>query len=230
MRTISSSLLPESWSLRPLKRILGATGKENHMDNTLILNEKRGWKNRNKNNSLHNEVNNVEYQAMIEHEERLILPSSMLIGSILLAVVLLLCSASTGHANSRIVDIARKEIGKGEQFKNNYGKDVFKYTNGKQLPWCAAFVSWTLHKAGKNTPYTLSAKNYLNIGKRVSKPKPGDLIVFNRKNGGHIGIVESVEQEIITTIQGNTGDYPAKVKRIKYKQNEIPNLIAFVRV
>ena len=131
---------------------------------------------------------------------------------------------------SEVVSIAQSQIGLGEKGGNNRGPVVRKYTKGQNLPWCAGFVSWTLSKAGKNTPYLLRAKNYLKIGKRVSRPKPGDLIVFNRKGGGHVGIIESVKGKKITTIEGNVGDYPAKVKRYTYIAGKIPNFIAFVEV
>jgi uncharacterized protein (TIGR02594 family) len=111
------------------------------------------------------------------------------------------------------------------------GVYVRQYLNGQEgLPWCAGFVSYCLKKSGSNLRYTLRAKDYLKLGKIVNEPKAGDLMVFSRKGGGgHIGIIEKVNPQEITTIEGNVGDYPARVKRIVYKK--IPkNLLAFVRL
>jgi uncharacterized protein (TIGR02594 family) len=110
-----------------------------------------------------------------------------------------------------VVSVAQSQIGAKEIGGNNRGLWVHKYTQGQDVPWCAGFVSWTLRKAGKNTPYTLTAKDYLKIGKRVKSPRKGAIIVFNRKVGGHVGIIEKVEGDRITTIEGNVGKYPAQV-------------------
>lgn len=193
------------------------------MDNTQILKQKRSWKNRHKDLC---DCAACETRRLDQHSFPSVL---VIIGVIVMLGMTLFSSCRVAHA-SNIVKIAQMEIGKGETVKNNYGKEVFKYTNGQAVPWCAAFVSWTLKKAGKNSPYLLSAKNYLKVGKRVTRPQVGDLIVFNRKAGGHIGIIESISEEKITTIEGNVGKYPAKVKRVKYNAENIPNFVGFVRV
>jgi len=130
-----------------------------------------------------------------------------------------------------IVDIARAEIGHGEQGDNNKGKYVKEYLRGQEdLPWCAGFVSYCAKKAGYNLRYTLRAKDFLKLGIQVSRPKSGDLIVFSRKGGGHVGIVSGVYGNNIITIEGNLGKYPAKVKECHYELGQIKNLIGFIRL
>ena len=139
-----------------------------------------------------------------------------------------------------IVKIAISQIGYGENGKNNCGKDIRTYLKGKEnMSWCAGFVNYCIVKSGKNPfNYTLSAKNIYNIGKKndwiVKNPESGDLVCFWRikKNGwqGHIGIIEKVENNIITCIEGNVGKYPAKVKRIEYDKNNVPKLLGYVRI
>ncbi len=132
-------------------------------------------------------------------------------------------------AHADIVSIAQSQIGLGEIGGNNQGKHIRQYLNGQEnLPWCAGFVSYCIRKAGIKTVYTLRARDYLKLGQRVSNPKPGDLIIFSRKGGGHIGIIEKVIKDKIITIEGNVGKYPAVVKRIIYNRNKIPNLLGFV--
>lgn len=137
------------------------------------------------------------------------------------------CAVASPH---NIVTIAKSELGHGEQGSDNHGFWIHTYTHGQNVAWCAGFVSYVLHKAHYTTPYTLRAKDYLHIGKAVSKPKVGDLIVFTRKGGGHVGIVEHIAGNNITTIEGNVGAYPAKVREFHYKLGNIKNLKGFVRV
>jgi len=149
-----------------------------------------------------------------------------------LALVFLLIFGSTAFAdnNTDILKVARSQIGCGETIANNHGKDVEKYLrNTERWPWCAGFVSYCLKEAGLNKKYTLRAKNFLTYGKEVETPIPGDIVVFTRKGGGHVGIVEEVKEDCYITIEGNVGAYPAKVKRITHKYNE-KNFMAFIRV
>lgn len=145
---------------------------------------------------------------------------------------LILVLFSTNVFANKTLEIARSQIGQGEIGGDNKGNIVKKYTRGQEVAWCSAFVSWTLQKAGKNTPYMLQARNYLKVGKAVTNPAPGDIIVFKRGigNQGHVGIIEKVTKNQIVTIEGNVGKYPAKVKRITYKRNNIKNLLGFRRV
>ena len=148
-------------------------------------------------------------------------------------VMLFLMIASPVNAQS-IVDVAKSQIGLGETCGDNCGKSIRKYTNGDNVAWCASFVSWVLKQSNKlSLGYLRSAKSYWQNGKRVSNPKPGDIICFYRgapnASTGHVGIVESVYGNTIVTIQGNVGKYPSKVKRITYQINRIPKLLGFIR-
>jgi uncharacterized protein (TIGR02594 family) len=134
-----------------------------------------------------------------------------------------------------LVTMAQKEIGHGESGRDSYGLDIRRYLQGQQgQSWCAGFVSYCLSKSGYKLPYVRRAKNFLKMGKIVKNPKSGDLIVFWRGNpngtAGHVGIVESVTKDTITTIEGNTGNYPSKVKRITYQKNNIKRFLGFVRL
>lgn len=141
--------------------------------------------------------------------------------------------------SSQIVKIAQQEIGHGEQGGDNQGRYVRLYLNGKErLPWCAGFVSYVLSKANIDEfGYELSARAFYNkarkLGLITQTPQPGDLIVFWRESKdsfkGHIGIVETINNQRITTIEGNVGKYPAKVKRFEYTLGKIPKLLGFVR-
>lgn len=147
-----------------------------------------------------------------------------------IAVILVIIFVTVKYSHADIVSVARQEIGKGEFIFDNYGPDVAKYMQGRQgLPWCAGFVSYCASKSGLSIPYTLRSTNFLQYGKHVKNPQPGDIAVFSRDTGGHVGIVERVEPNRIITIEGNTGKAPSKVKRIVY-QGTPKNLMVYVRL
>lgn len=159
-----------------------------------------------------------------------------IIVSILILVFLGLVALANATPADDLVKIAQSQIGKGEIGGDNKGKDVKKYTKGQEVAWCAGFVSWVRSQQEESGNYFLSARSYWKAysGRRVKDPKPGDIICFYRGSRGgpfgHVGIVEKVSEKTITTIEGNKGAYPAKVKRFKYQLGKIPKLLGFVRV
>ena len=157
----------------------------------------------------------------------------------LIIALFLLWMPLQGAFGADIVSEARKELGHGETGSDNKGKYVRLYTNGIESSWCAGFVSYVLKKSGNNQfGYILSAKAYWNKAKKMKlttkTPKKGYLIVFWRDNPqswkGHIGIVEKVEGDIITTIEGNTGNFPSVVKRKKYNIKKIDKLLGYIKI
>jgi uncharacterized protein (TIGR02594 family) len=64
-----------------------------------------------------------------------------------------------------------------------------------RIDWCAAFVNAVLHQMGMPgsesvSNYPLVAKSFLQWGKRVKEPQPGDIVVFPRGREpwqGHVG-------------------------------------------
>lgn len=154
---------------------------------------------------------------------------------IVLALLLSGCSDEV-FASNKLVEIARTQVGLGEKGKDNAGDIVLKYTKGRQIPWCASFVSWSLEQAGYSGGYLFSARSFWTSGsfERVSVPREGDIVVFTRGNPkgrmGHVGIVERVDGGKLTTIEGNVGSYPAHVKRRHYTLGKMPRLLGFVRL
>ena len=94
-------------------------------------------------------------------------------------ILLILWLFSCGFANTHI-NTAINELGNGEIGGNNKGKYVQKYNNGLESSWCAGFVSWVLIESGLDFKHCLSAKKIYNDGKKITNPKPGDIICFWR--------------------------------------------------
>ena len=160
---------------------------------------------------------------------------AMFVFGIIVVFALVLFLGSNAHCAQVpvVVRIAQGEIGKGEQGGDNRGRQVKVYTQGKEVAWCAGFVSYVLSRSGKKQPYFLSAKSFWkNFAEyRVRVPAAGDIIVIDRGGKkGHVGIVEQVRGGYIVTIEGNVGRYPAVVRRVTYRIGHIKNLLGFVRV
>lgn len=159
------------------------------------------------------------------------------IGMIIIILIIIMiagCHNSTPAIAKDIVKVSESQIGKGEIYGNNKGPQVKKYTRGKEVAWCAGFVSWCRYHSGKKRgDYYLSALSYWTSPsfKHVHSPKKGDIIVFKRGNRqGHVGIIEKVEGKKIITIEGNVGRFPSHVRRMNYQLGNIPHLIGFVRL
>ena len=91
-----------------------------------------------------------------------------------------------------------------------YGREV----SGSQYAWCMAFVWWVFREAGFNLYKTASCSaltaQYKRAGQWVTGGyKPGDIVMFDftgkRSRTEHVGIVEAVQGDTLTTIEGNTG-------------------------
>lgn len=137
-----------------------------------------------------------------------------------------------GVTANKILDIARKWVGYSEA--NGKFKEILDvYNSHKPLArgykikttdeWCDAFVSAVAIKAGAvdligtevgcEKHVAIFKKKGIWIEDGSQKPKAGDIIVFNwddstqSNNGGsdHIGFVEKVVGNTITTIEGNMG-------------------------
>lgn len=90
----------------------------------------------------------------------------------------------------------------GDQHNKQIQEFLKVASGGKMLPDetanCAAFAQYCLVKTGFQIPYTLSAKEMMNLGlakgmfREISNPVPGCIVVMNRKNAkeswqGHVG-------------------------------------------
>ncbi len=159
--------------------------------------------------------------------------SRLLVKSALFFSLMFMVFAGGCHASPSLVVVAQSQIGKGEIGGNNKGVFVEKYTKDQDVAWCAGFVSWVRFQAGAKHNYLLSARSYWRLYHRQAVPVPraGDLIVFSRgRHQGHIGIVEKIQGQTITTIEGNVGPYPATVRRFHYQIGHIHHLLGFIRL
>jgi len=114
-------------------------------------------------------------------------------------------------SNYPIVAIAQSQIGIKEATDNNDGPNVEAYlaTTGlkKGEPWCAAFLTWVFRQAGYGQPVTAWSPALFPSTRLVRAPAPGIIfgIYFHSlKRIAHCGIIERVNGNFITGIEGNT--------------------------
>ncbi len=128
-----------------------------------------------------------------------------------------------GIGDGEIVTVALSQIGNvgGQPYWSWYGF-------GSRVEWCACFVSWCANECGyidagvipKFAGCVTGVQWFRDRGlwmDNAAEPRPGDIIFFDWNNPGgssgpqdgeadHVGIVEKVENGIVYTIEGNSGD------------------------
>lgn len=127
----------------------------------------------------------------------------------------------TGGGNQAIVQVALTQEGNGgETYWSWYG-----FT--QRVEWCACFVSWCADQCGYIEAGVVPKFSLCSAGMEWFEnrgqfrdgsyvPAAGDIVFFDWGNDGsidHVGIVESVVDGTIYTVEGNSGD---KVARRRY--------------
>lgn len=127
--------------------------------------------------------------------------------------------AFTSGGNQAIVEVALTQLGNegGEPYWSWYGFD-------SRVEWCACYVSWCADQCGyieagiipKFAGCVDGVSWFQSQGlwqSRDYEPQPGDIIFFdwddeNGQDGSadHVGIVDKVENGIVYTVEGNSGD------------------------
>lgn len=105
---------------------------------------------------------------------------------------------SGGETNPVIISWA-KEIG-------GWISDFYKED---EIPWCGLFIAVAAKRAGY--PFSqkaLSAREWENWGAAVqgNSPMLGDVMIFTRKNGGHVGLYVGEDHECYHILGGNQSD------------------------
>ena len=123
------------------------------------------------------------------------------------------------EGNGSMAAVAQSQIGNvgGEPYWSWYGYN-------DRVEWCAIFVSWVADQCGYLDTGVLPKMEgvrpyvdwFIERGQwqgRDYEPSPGDIIFFDWESDGladHVGIVEKVENGLVYTIEGNTGDVCAE--------------------
>lgn len=82
------------------------------------------------------------------------------------------------------------------------------------IAWCGLAMAYVALQAGWDLPINpLWAQNWLKWGNPSDKPMLGDVLVFGRKGGGHVGLYVGEDVQSMHTLGGNQSD-AVNIKRI----------------
>lgn len=78
--------------------------------------------------------------------------------------------------------------------------------NADSIPWCGLFAALIVKRAGwEIVEGPLWARNWANFG-QASSPALGDILVFARDGGGHVGFYVAEDKDYYHVIGGNQSD------------------------
>jgi len=88
--------------------------------------------------------------------------------------------------------------------------------NADSIPWCGLFVAICAKRAGKVLPKNpLWARNWGLWGDIAPMAKLGDVLVFSRNGGGHVGLYVGEDDTAYHVLGGNQGDSVSIVRIAK---------------
>jgi uncharacterized protein (TIGR02594 family) len=79
--------------------------------------------------------------------------------------------------------------------------------NMDSIPWCGLFAATVVSRAGKDVVSgPLWARNWANFGSKADHAQLGDILVFVRDGGGHVGFYVAESATTYHVLGGNQGD------------------------
>lgn len=104
-----------------------------------------------------------------------------------------------GEANNPII------LGWAEEL----GGAVAGFYHEDSIPWCALTVSIALKRAENRVPdgfAAIRALEYAKYGDPIQQPCLGDILVFQREGGGHVGLYMGQDDNAFHVLGGNQHD------------------------
>jgi uncharacterized protein (TIGR02594 family) len=104
---------------------------------------------------------------------------------------------SPGTADNPVIISWAQEVGGSVD-------DVYK---ADSIPWCGLLMAIVAKRAGKTPPKEpLWALNWGTFGVRTEEAMLGDVLVFVRKGGGHVGLYCGEDEKCFHVLGGNQSD------------------------
>lgn len=89
----------------------------------------------------------------------------------------------------------------------DWAKDLDLAYGTDEIPWCGLFAAIVAKRAGKPVVAApLWARNWLKFGTKADTPSLGDVLVFARGAGGHVGFYIGEDDACYHVLGGNQGD------------------------
>lgn len=88
--------------------------------------------------------------------------------------------------------------------------------NADSVPWCGLFMAHCASQAGyPHKGNVLSARHWATWGIKQDVAMLGDVLVFSRKGGGHVGLYVGEDADCYHVLGGNQGDAVSIVRILK---------------
>lgn len=123
----------------------------------------------------------------------------------------------------KVIEVASKLIGTREIVGKQHNPVILDwalslgldkvYTND-EIPWCGLFIAYVVKQAGfepVNNP--LWARNWTNFGNKQTIAMLGDVLVFVRSGGGHVGLYVG-EDDVCYHVLGGNQNNTVNITRI----------------
>lgn len=147
-------------------------------------------------------------------------------------MVLVHSTAGFASERTRLQHACREELG---LYDRSTVSRYLAYTDlGYGYEWCAAFVSYCFGKVGYDAPRTpwspaLFPKSkviwsYHDQRSRPVRLQPGmvwGIYIGSKKRIGHVGFVDSYNNGVVTTVEGNTSDPQGKTPNGVYRKRRL---------
>lgn len=89
------------------------------------------------------------------------------------------------------------------------------YTND-EIPWCGLFIAVIMHRSSREiVKEPLWARNWNKFGVNSEVPMLGDVLVFSRSTGGHVGLYVGEDSTSYHVLGGNQGNAVSIVRIVK---------------
>ena len=91
-----------------------------------------------------------------------------------------------------------------------------KQYNNDDIPWCGLYIGVIMKRAGRQVVKDpLWARNWANFGVAVKEPMLGDVLVFSRESGGHVGLYIGEDKASYHVLGGNQGNAVSVTRILK---------------
>lgn len=150
------------------------------------------------------------------------------------------------------VEVALSLRGRGEQGSNNHGPFIRELGGRDGDLWCALFAghcwreahgrvrleppAWSFRRPGVAEPGALALMQRAEAATGVTrftdpaKALPGDLALWKRAGGHHVGLVwRPLPGGVVATVEGNVGAFPALVRDLLHDVRNEPHFVCFAR-
>jgi uncharacterized protein (TIGR02594 family) len=97
-----------------------------------------------------------------------------------------------------------------------WAKELEVHYSGDETPWCGLFVGICIKRANRQPVSSmLQARSWVNFGVKSEVPMLGDILVFSRQGGGHVGFYVGEDIKHYYVLGGNQGNQVNIVKILK---------------